>query len=912
MNIDEFIGRVFSKDLPLKPPIVVTDRYIGENYNENQVCITKSKLNNETKVIYLREMNLNTIPQWVLEIEDLEGLLLDKNPDINVTPEDISGLKNLKVLGLMQTNISDFTFLKEAYSLESLDISVNYLDVFPKEICMLKELKYLDISSFNSFTSIPKCINNATNLRSLRIHYNEIKSLPEEIGDLDNLEQLILGGNQLERIPNSIYKLKKLRELDLSVNNIREIDFRSLSNIKYLDEIYILKNPLENLEDSLLDQCKGVLSSNCLRKYFSITLSDDKESSMDDAEVEYSIRALIIRSLYYCLVTEWQSAYSLLRDSFTLSKKFGVKNFLILSGVLLGYVEMFASKDRLDSQQLFEKASEWSEKINNFFEESESQITPRELDYRRDCNSIIFLLSSLTSNPRFTISSTPRNDYTVVFKSIFYDKSYLIETEHDQDFIRVFPGNEDDNLYINNDLNHRRYLKGLILVNKWDAIYTDIFIDYSKNSKNYYNNISNFYPKNNDETSISILKLSYNSVESINVYLSIKFRNKNSIIFKLKSRFKNFHEISKKLFSHHENIPENQSDSFSQLVLTYGYTEAKITLSIQNYVKACLEKGEEVTEKGFLNFNNISSKTLHLDNEDEKIFSPLWDKFFGEDILEQLFYDYESDAWTNINKKYTNLHDCLQKNNIKTIWFIPEGEFNGISLSAAYSKRHKKYAAEFYKIIYKPIGVVQKNISNYLSGGYISVLTDKSLPFSHAEKSSIEKELYQLISIRKSERAKIYQKDLERSIIIHIASHTGNINISSNHEYNCNLLFLNSCKTSIGLNYFEENAKDSLALNLIQSGIKTVITANTLIPDDDAYRIAIRFYELTSSNNYFDSFYKVILESINNKLPFFYDKLRSINEEKLASSMEYKMKYDNKGISSWKYYILWDGTYDFR
>ncbi len=92
--------------------------------------------------------------------------------------------------------INDHGNIIGIYIRELETVRISY---FPRQICSLKRLKELVLSS---------C---------------DINKIPKEIGNLDSLEYLDLRDNNIEEIPQEIMKLKSLKHLNLKENNIRDL-----------------------------------------------------------------------------------------------------------------------------------------------------------------------------------------------------------------------------------------------------------------------------------------------------------------------------------------------------------------------------------------------------------------------------------------------------------------------------------------------------------------------------------------------------------------------------------------------------------------------------------------------------------------------------------------------------------------
>lgn len=124
-----------------------------------------------------------------------------------------------------------------------------YLEIFPSQICSLKNLEELRLV-INKIKSIPNDINKLKNLRILDLSYNKIHHIPETLFELKFLKILDLNGNNIEIIPHSIGNLQSLTELDLGYNRIMEIP-EALFNIKTLKILHLNQNQIKELSPSI-------------------------------------------------------------------------------------------------------------------------------------------------------------------------------------------------------------------------------------------------------------------------------------------------------------------------------------------------------------------------------------------------------------------------------------------------------------------------------------------------------------------------------------------------------------------------------------------------------------------------------------------------------------------------------------
>ncbi len=84
--------------------------------------------------------------------------------------------------------------------LEELDLSNNQLSgALPAEIKSLKKLKILNLSN-NLMTGIPAEMGQLSNLQTLNLSNNKLTGLPYELGNLKNLKTLNLAGNDYSKL----------------------------------------------------------------------------------------------------------------------------------------------------------------------------------------------------------------------------------------------------------------------------------------------------------------------------------------------------------------------------------------------------------------------------------------------------------------------------------------------------------------------------------------------------------------------------------------------------------------------------------------------------------------------------------------------------------------------------------------
>lgn len=196
----------------------------------------------EQNDIDLSEQSLTEIPKYVIN-SDVEYLDISRN-FIEIIPEEISQMTNLKELNISRNDIFDIAPICGLITLESLCLNFTNVSFFPKSFENLTNLrtlllagmndkcgilnfetlnlKVLDLS-YNKFKEIPKWVTSIKNLESLILEYNEISEISEEIKNLTNLKNLYLTGNKISVIPSFLQKIENIKLVDLRDNPIIEI-----------------------------------------------------------------------------------------------------------------------------------------------------------------------------------------------------------------------------------------------------------------------------------------------------------------------------------------------------------------------------------------------------------------------------------------------------------------------------------------------------------------------------------------------------------------------------------------------------------------------------------------------------------------------------------------------------------------
>lgn len=201
----------FIKDAPYRNQGTAID-LSRRNLTEVPAYIRDMK---ELRVIRLYGNQLDSLPEWMGELTELERLYLGKN-NLKKLPESIGNLKKLKILSAPYNELPELPeSLGEMSMLEQLFLNQNYLH------------------------SLPLNLGKLQNLITLDLKFNELKALPEELMQCQNLQFLYLERNLLKEIPESLGNLTKLRELHLATAGPLLLLPESLCNVRSLDLLVI-------------------------------------------------------------------------------------------------------------------------------------------------------------------------------------------------------------------------------------------------------------------------------------------------------------------------------------------------------------------------------------------------------------------------------------------------------------------------------------------------------------------------------------------------------------------------------------------------------------------------------------------------------------------------------------------------
>ncbi|WP_350286997.1 DUF5018 domain-containing protein [uncultured Croceitalea sp.] len=243
---DAVVAPESNRSIDFSSQVIYTVTAANGSTVEYQVTIVVKKPTTDREVlIELYNANPDNTLTWDLEDKNTsnwEGVTVANErvvelkltrKDLNILPESIGDLSNLRVLDLELNNILVIpTSIERLANLNELSFFINPLSTVPLEVFELTNLRKLDLGA-TRISSLPSEIGNLTSLENLNFGNSSLSSIPTTIGSLTSLKTLNLFGNEVSTLPNTLFNLTSLEELDLGKNKFTSIpsDIGDLTNL---------------------------------------------------------------------------------------------------------------------------------------------------------------------------------------------------------------------------------------------------------------------------------------------------------------------------------------------------------------------------------------------------------------------------------------------------------------------------------------------------------------------------------------------------------------------------------------------------------------------------------------------------------------------------------------------------------
>jgi hypothetical protein len=146
---------------------------------------------------------------------------------------DLSKFINLTELDLSGNELTALSNLSALTKLEVLNVSDNKLTAIPQEICGLKNLKTLNLSTNKISSGSMSC---STGIESIYLNNNSLTAVPAGITEIQSLKILYLHSNLITELPEKLAKMPQLIALLVQFNKIKEEPnaFRETGIINYV------------------------------------------------------------------------------------------------------------------------------------------------------------------------------------------------------------------------------------------------------------------------------------------------------------------------------------------------------------------------------------------------------------------------------------------------------------------------------------------------------------------------------------------------------------------------------------------------------------------------------------------------------------------------------------------------------
>uniref|UniRef100_A0A1X7T4Q5 Disease resistance R13L4/SHOC-2-like LRR domain-containing protein n=1 Tax=Amphimedon queenslandica TaxID=400682 RepID=A0A1X7T4Q5_AMPQE len=197
----------------------------------------------------------------------------DSSGNEAIGPAEVAILQSMVTGGHMLSFKAHFlselpSLLPLSNTLTHLNVSFNCLQVFPKDICQLTQLKDLRLRN-NPIREIPSAIRSLKSLQLLSIPFNLLTDLPQGLFELYSLEELDVSHNSLQWISRDIQQLCNLKRLNVQCNQLSGLPVTTLNiqlqqllvDSNYFHQL-LWKENTHNSPQMLSDMCCTVLAKH--------------------------------------------------------------------------------------------------------------------------------------------------------------------------------------------------------------------------------------------------------------------------------------------------------------------------------------------------------------------------------------------------------------------------------------------------------------------------------------------------------------------------------------------------------------------------------------------------------------------------------------------------------------------------
>lgn len=199
-----------------------------------------------------------SIPDEIGNMEQLDYLFIRSVWDAPLTlPSSIGKLAALKTL-VLSGNIGEIPPGWEQLPVEYLKLAYTHFTLFPKECCLMKNLRTIELENNSEMTGFPPEVKQLSALVVLRLENNNLLKLEtlENFSTCKQLKKIDLSKSKFQQLPSQITSITSVCSINLSQvhNENSNVDWNQVGNVlskfRNLEKIDFSHNRMDKLPSS--------------------------------------------------------------------------------------------------------------------------------------------------------------------------------------------------------------------------------------------------------------------------------------------------------------------------------------------------------------------------------------------------------------------------------------------------------------------------------------------------------------------------------------------------------------------------------------------------------------------------------------------------------------------------------------